>query len=144
MKVIVVGEAPGRLVPGGSPLTGAIGFQICELAGIEYEYYLRRTLRVNVFDEPVRKWDATRATTEAASILSLAEEAQRVVLLGRKVQRAFVVPGPWYEWTTIELPWKRGFANVVCLPHPSGRNRTLNDQEQRDRFGVCFASALLD
>lgn len=119
--VVLVGEAPGAPgYPEPLPPCSRVGRKLANLANLSEERYARAFDRVNVFDRPMQGWDAREAQDRARRIIDLVRH-RRVVLLGRRVARAFRISAEWFEevrcWNT---EW-------YVMPHPSGRNLWYND-----------------
>lgn len=131
MKVLLIGQAPGR-AGDGSPLEGAAGLRLAEFAGISYDEYLRVTDRVNL----LRKWPG-RAPGGKGDLFPIAEaqlaamqldiRGRVVVMVGKGVARAFSVHtrAP-LAWFTLE---DRISTRMAWMYHPSGVNRWYNDPE---------------
>jgi uracil-DNA glycosylase len=138
---LLIGEAPGTFVEGGDPLTGAVGHRIASLLGITEDVYMASFRRANLFDyEIVGKWPWADARHSAADIRDGLKPGERVVLLGVRVADAFeMLDVPLYVWQTL-AGTERTYA--IRVPHPSGRNRLLNDQEHRARFATALLSAV--
>lgn len=141
VKPLVVGEAPGTYVEGGDPLTGAIGTRIANLIGVTYEEYIERYARVNLFDFEIEgRWPWFDARHRAQDIKDTLEEGQRVVLLGVRVADAFgMLDTTLYTWR--QVPGTVPFVQAIRVPHPSGRNRLLNDETHRERFRAALVGA---
>jgi hypothetical protein len=115
---------------------------LAELAGVVFpsEYY-RLFLRCNLLDHwPGRHpsgrgdaWPAKKAIASASDLRTylhvysqaLGERAAfRVVLLGRRVQKAFTNrPLEWFAWKCLDS----GGPQYAVSPHTSGANRRWND-----------------
>lgn len=93
--VVAVGEAPNaltrRIKRRGLILTGQSGRRLAKLLGVSWNFYLRRIDRVNLAPiwKPQFSQRELRATAEAIKPLLA---GKLVVLLGRKVARAFGIP----------------------------------------------------
>lgn len=142
MRPLLVGEAPGgdpaATHPQDQALTGATGRNIARLVGLTYEEYLERTRRVNIFKTPQERWDRAHARWIAANLSVGIESNTKVVLLGTRVADAFGV-GHWQNYA-----WHKLHPGVyaVRVPHPSGRNRVLNEDEERASFRRALLEAL--
>lgn len=159
----MVGEAPGRdcVASRAHHCTGAFARALCGMSGVSLGDYLRAFHRHNVFPRPVKKWNARRAEENMAVFLQSAvchairQRATRVsfVLAGTKVQDAA------YSWIrprwggpvdppgvaeTYELPNLVLRAEVIRIPHPSGRCRLYNDPAVRARVGGIIGGIMRD
>jgi hypothetical protein len=143
-RLVLVGEAPGAVSIRHRPelaLTGSTGRNIARLTQVGWAEYLRHTDRRNLFYDPQDPWPTAKAR-DAARSLEPTLDGLWVVLLGARVADAFGLGGlPHYEWMDAEWPASR--AVVALAPHPSGRNRVLNDPTERARFGVFMRAAIL-
>jgi len=141
MKPLLIGEAPGTYVEGGEPLTGRIASTISSLVGITVEEYLEKFDRANLFDyEMTGRWPWYEARHSAAEIRDGLEDGKRVVLLGVRVADAFeMLTVPLYLWQP--LPGTRS-AQAIRVPHPSGRNRLLNEAHHRSAFRASLIGAI--
>ena len=143
MRIVIVGEAPNSGSLRDRPdlvLGGAIGKRLAYWAGVTIDEYLEWTTRVNLFDEATR-WSKPKARLRAAQILDELQPEDVLILLGEKVAEAFGASDyKLYEWRFTRT--QRGYASVVRLPHPSGRNRVLNDPVARARVGLVFREAM--
>lgn len=120
MKPLIVGEANPY---GGDPEfalwpapRGASGDRLCRLVmGLDSDTYVEAFDRVNLFP---MAWRGAREARERAIAIEEERAGGVLVLLGKKVQRAFRVVAD-------NAPAVGdGF---VVLPHPSGLNRVWND-----------------
>ena len=138
MKLLtLIGEAPGGRIgdvptPEGEGLTSSSGRNLCSIAGWDWDRFLKRADRRNLFNHPVDGWDARAARTSADRLLlELFEGAngRPVLLLGARVAAACSA-AHWenYEWQPLGDLWR-----VARVPHPSGRNRLWNSLEERER-----------
>lgn len=146
MKLLtIIGEAPGGALPvtdEDANLVSSAGRNLADIAGWDWQRYLNRTRRLNLFIDPQddRKWDAGAARLSAERIAGRVEG--RIILLGSKVAAAFGASGlPYYQWTTIRVADRD--LEVARVPHPSGRNRLWNDIDHRARASA-FLRGLLD
>lgn len=149
--VWIIGEAPesGDLREKPSEvLAGRIGKRLAQITGVSFDHYLSRTQRRNLFDVKPEWWSKSDAN-ERAQLLArrMRDESTgipRVVLLGTRVAEAFRVNAPLFTWQVYELPGPspRAMAMVVRIPHPSGRNRQMNDPATQARVGYVLASVL--
>jgi hypothetical protein len=141
-RPLLIGEAPSR--QGDRywrfPLSGNPARVLCQLAGIPpdpestgpgkwtwalYEHFNCVNLIERYADaEP---WSAPRAR-EVARAFKLRPVN---LLLGRRVAVAFRLEDePLFRWADIGQGRR-----AVCLPHPSGLNRKLNDPGMREEMG---------
>jgi uracil-DNA glycosylase len=135
-RVVLVGEDFGNsgYTDDRYALTGDSGRRLARMACVTPVTFYRVTYRINVVKTP-EQWRDPEAIR--AGVLRVAEriEGMRVpiVLLGSKVALAFdVLNVPLYEFTYCP----RINRGVIRAPHPSGRNRLLNDQDQVARYGA--------
>ena len=142
MRPLLIGEAPGGPrtqvpPPLRQALTGAFGMRVSSMAHVPFFTYLRRTDRINLVPRHIGEdgWPAEEART-AAAMIDLRD--RHVLLFGTKVSAAFGVEQlPLYEWIYL-----RG-GLVARVPHPSGRNRNLNDPSERRRMGTFVRGVIL-
>jgi uracil-DNA glycosylase len=148
-NLVVIGQAPGRSA--GLPLEGAGMMRLCRWAGVEFDYYLRRTERLNLINRyPGRsssggdRFPERRAAAEARKLLRMLD-GLTVILLGRNVQTAFGVPDdapPFTRWilphTNPERP-----TTAWLIPHPSGISRFYNCAGNRGLAGELFRALLI-
>jgi uracil-DNA glycosylase len=145
-RLTIVGEAPAGYGQEALPaLEGLVGRRLARMMGITYGEYLTRPSirRKNIFEVPdeARPWDHDRAYVRAGQLLADATFGEKFVLLGAKVSRAFGVAGyDPYEWVRRERASSPVW--VARVPHPSGRNRVLNDAGERHRMSGFLQEAL--
>lgn len=130
-KLMLVGEAPGGSIDlvdrEWMSLTGGAARNLCRIAGWDWEKFLARTQRMNLFYTPIKTWDPDQAARNAR-VLAPVLKSQRVLILGNKVAHAFELDDrPFYEWF-----WAYD-ALVARIPHPSGKNRKWNSTIERDK-----------
>jgi uracil-DNA glycosylase len=155
LKPLLVGEAPSRR---GDrywmfPLSGPPAKVLCELAGIPAQpggstygrwtwalYDVFETVNLIERFKDAEPWSAPRARDRARELAEV-HAPLVAVLLGRKVAAAWgLADRPVGEWGPA-LPGGLPVPEVVCLPHPSGLNRTLNDPEVRALMGRGLVEA---
>lgn len=154
-KPLLVGEAPSQR--GDQywmfPLSGPPARVLCEAAGISPHpgtrhgswtwalYDVFETVNLIERYKDAEPWSAPRARTRGRELME-AHAPLIAVLLGRKVAAAWGlegrVLGEWGPALVGGLP----VPEVVCLPHPSGLNRTLNDPEVRALLGRGLVEAM--
>lgn len=105
----------------------ATGARLAALADLSAREYLRRFTRLNLC---VGRWDS-RAARERALAIRLEHPDAVLVLLGRRVARAFGHGAPWWSFE----------GRAVAVPHPSGRNRAYNAPEARARTAEALRVA---
>ena len=142
-KVVLVGEAPGRpMRPDEEPLMGRSALRIAGLAAITVAEYREQTERMNLFDQPQARWRVRDAEKAAAAILPRFD-GRRVIMLGQRVAAAFdvadYVPFTW-GWG-VERGGRVRF-DFAVIPHPSGRNRFWNTEENRALARIFLRQAL--
>lgn len=150
LRPVLVGQAPGPNTDPDLPLyplpRGSAGGRLADYMGLSLGQYLRTFERVNLLreypgargvkhsrtvDHQQDRFPAQRART-AANALRPMLAGRHVLLMGRGVAKAFGLeevpylqarvvpmrrPTAVQEWTAI----------VGVVPHPSGRNRWMND-----------------
>jgi hypothetical protein len=142
----IIGEAPARNADPSRPLAGRAGRVICLLAGWEcddpHEELSRRFFLVNLLDEwPGRAgkgtvWPAALARRRAEALREALSGRLAALLLGWRVAGAFGIrDGSYGLWRPEDelVP-----ARHAVLPHPSGINRALNDQDVRIAAGTIL------
>lgn len=148
-KLILVGEAPGGSGAEAVPaLEGMAGRTLAKMMGVPDAVYLEHTTRRNLFETPDegRLWKPLEARSRAIRLAGDFRHGDRVVLLGAKVARAFMFAEDHtrYEWISMHrlLTGETWWAALV--PHPSGRNRMLNDPAERERMRKFLHEAIRD
>lgn len=114
----------------------ASGGQLCRILGIDPNTYLTLYSRLNLCRG---EWSASAASDAAAEILN--ERPLALVLLGRKVERAFFGRrgGPGY-FAAADVP--ESLTRALVLPHPSGLNRMWNEPGTVTRARRAFRRLL--
>jgi hypothetical protein len=128
------------------PLSGAPARVLCQLAGIPpqeggstggrwtwalYDHFDAENLFRRYAD--ATPWSLPKARNRAR----LCDTNEVNVLLGVKVIKAFDLDVVYFEWT--ELPAGQ---LVVGIPHPSGLNRKLNNEQTRTLMGATLRDAM--
>ena len=151
MKTMIVGIAPARAGDEGQPLSAlasqSTGRKIADMLCLRPLDYMDKFDRINVcpFPQPstIKPKDWTAAAENLAGSLL---RGRRVILLGSNVAECFGIPRTAYEY----LEWKeiskeRAYIGIAgfrvgrmappfswaVLPHPSGRNRWYNEEENK-------------
>jgi len=137
-RVLFVGEAP-TISNVGFPLHPDYcdaGRRLLGYTGWSREEFLRLADRTNLFEHPQERWGPVSAR-DAATTMVVDDWAryEHVVLLGRRVADSFreVGSAPFFRcafYGCATSARSRGTRAYVC-PHPSGRNRWWNDQNNR-------------
>ena len=142
----IVGEAPAGYGQEALPaLEGLVGKRLANMMGLTLGAYLEHPLirRKNVFEIPdeAKPWDYKRAYYRAMQIMVAALPSSRIICLGTKVATAFnIVDIPVAEWKSTDTD--DGPIWLARLPHPSGRNRVLNDPAARTQMAKFLYQAL--
>ncbi len=136
----LVGEAPGGRGDEPAPaLEGVAGHALARMTGLSYEDYLDRFERRNVFETPNegRRWHYPLAQLAAARMAAEFGDDDVVVFLGSRVAHAFGMSElPLYKLITYHRTIKGDTIVVGRVPHPSGRNRRLNDPLERSKMSA--------
>jgi uracil-DNA glycosylase len=139
-KVLLVGEAPSRELHTSQQLhLSLMSPALADLAGVGFPgEWARLFRRTNLLESwpgraPSGRGDLfdARAAAESAGRLidrGLQLKVDLVVLLGRRVERAFGRPRVLWFAEIPALPWRTRVA-----PHPSRISRWWNDEENRSR-----------
>ena len=125
------------------PITGRIGRRLAGLCGLDYHDFLRTFDRRNLLNYeqgPLGKGDDFDpfAARRSALLMTPALTGREVVLLGRRVERAFLGPTslPYLSWTDLQ-----GVRWATC-PHPSGINRWWNEPANRSKAEEFWNAAV--
>jgi uracil-DNA glycosylase len=157
-KPLMVGESPSRTGDRYHrfPLSGAPARTLCRAAGWEPDgpaselgswtwalYGWFET--VNVFSRyaDATPWSAVIARQRAIEIVKDSRPGT-IVVLGNRVAAAFGIldssnPFVWLEWSSAAIGHSY---RIVRIPHPSGRNRLLNDPAMREAVGRTLREAV--
>jgi uracil-DNA glycosylase len=165
-KPVLLGEAPSK---SGDryhmfPLSGAVAQALCKMADIKplagesrygqwtwalYEHFECENL--------IERWPGAQGRGSAfplAVARPLAvdfvkeHDGRVVVLLGSRLKSLFTVVVENYVWHEKLVAYDghggvhQAGCQVVAIPHPSGLNRVLNDQAERDRSGAVLREAI--
>ncbi len=143
-RLVVVGLAPARTSPPGSPAlaSGArTGERLEDLLGCPV-HVAATTNVLPRFDHPIRG-DAARRLGEELRALLERERVVRVVILGMDAARLMGLrhgaarSDLWFRWEWDSF--RPGGLYYAVAPHPSGRSRYWNEPENRERARAFFA-----
>lgn len=141
MSIVFVGEAPALPdVPAFWPFEPGAGSRLAGLMGLTPQVFWQMRMKgtitlVNLFGEPVEGWDAGLAATKATLlcfdhfVVGPGVLRWNLVMLGRKVARAFDDPRPFFELSETDAGNR-----AVVVPHPSGKCRAWNDKRNVAKF----------
>jgi len=133
-KILLVGEAPGRLGLTRPPLYGRTRQLIMNAAGISENEFDRLFATTNLFtswqggDEHGDYFSLYKARPHASNILDNSTH-QTIVLVGLRTATAFglkVTTNQCFKW------FKMKHRQVAVMPHTSGRNRWWNSHVNRE------------
>lgn len=145
-------EFAGRLLT-KLALTGPAGRTLARCADVEFHFYLNACERRNLLN----RWPGSngrgsafplREANRVAVAMMPALNGRRVVLLGKRVARAFWVETDYLKWAghTYRHPDRLDevFAHfhVAVVPHPSRINRWWNDAQNLIRARAFLRDAL--
>lgn len=150
MKPLLIGQAPGPNTDPDYPLFPAprtsAGGRLCELIGLSRGEYLSLFDRCNLlpyFPGRTQARDDSFPMAPArlaAQVMRPLLRGRRVVIVGRKVADAFDLPKvDWFEPIQLRCGPRHaatgcsGLADVIVIPHPSGRNHWYNTELNRAR-----------
>ena len=136
MKILLVGQAPGRRIGGDAPLAGRAGRRLAAVMGLTYEEYLRVCDRINLLDS----WGGKRGKGDAFNLKDARRRAAQmnlfgydvVLFIGVAVARVFGEDGPILIWHNT------GAQRRIIIPHPSGINRWWNDKANLEQAQLAL------
>lgn len=137
-RILLIGQAPGPNTNPRKPLyplpESSSGGRLAKFMGLTAEQYLVLFDRCNVLQEFPGKYDRDdrfpirQALIAARAMLPFLKDRQ-VVFVGRNVANVFGYQElPFHKWT---VDTEFDFL-LSCVPHPSGRNRWYNLEENVD------------
>lgn len=130
------GHSPSRFHTDRYALTGPSGERLAAMAGEHRLYFYTLTSRTNVVTLP-EQWRDRQLVASGVRRIETLMRHRHTILLGSRVAAAFGHGAdPQFAWMTTD----RGV--VACVPHPSGRNRVLNDQEVVRRYSQFLRDAV--
>lgn len=141
---LVVGEAPSRAMRPGDPPLLLARHELAQMAGLGLAQFLERFELCNLLPSwPGRaesgkgdQFPLLEARLEAMRIW-IERKPQRMILLGRRVERAFSLrEQPWFAWVR-----NAGGCEVATVPHPSHVSMFWNDVGNRVRAREFWRSA---
>jgi uracil-DNA glycosylase len=150
--VIIYGQAPGRV--SGPPLGGRAGRLLADLAGLVGYAELAERFEIRnllpYWPGPASgkgdRFSSAEARARAEGELRYLAAGDRLLLLGKGVQKAFGVSGDPCTSTEIRLRGRGQAApaslTAYLLPHPSGVNLWWNDPENREAASRFFREIL--
>lgn len=137
--ILLVGEAPSATSDPRRPLEGRTGAKLAALAGMSMEAFGRRFALANLLHaypgpgasgkgSAFPDEEARVAASQLRALLSVEPAPRRIVLLGKRVARAF---GERAEPLCAWRPARFGGRDVelAVVPHPSGVNKWYNSPE---------------
>lgn len=152
-KIVILGAAPGPTSDPNRPLSAdsESGARLLVWLGLTEDEARDLVVRMNVLDEwPGRaqdgSWSAFACTSAkvreaAADVLRRRVGRRPVLMLGRSVATACRVPR---STSLTLLRWVEVDGRIVAvLPHPSRKNRSLNDRSLEQRT-IQFCRELVD
>lgn len=147
-KLVIVGEAPGGKGTEDLPaLEGLVGRRLAKMMELPYEEYLETVDRRNIFESPDAgvPWESRKALIRAMQMMSVFPHNGRIVILGKRAAQAFRIAqfDPYHFVSAVRI-WSGDTLWMAHVPHPSGRNRLLNDPKERERMGRFLREAWKD
>lgn len=125
-RLLIVGEDYGnslaRYHRDKYALSGESGERLAEMAGMDLLKFLAATDRTNVV-ELAEDWKSPVLVSAGVARVTARMDGRRVLLLGVRVAQAVGAAHlPLFEWRPVRMN-----VSMARAPHPSGRNRQLND-----------------
>lgn len=139
---LLIGEWPPKTGEGPyGPLSARPAHVLAGILGVTYETFLCLFERANL----LKYWVSERPPRIAslrvmAGHLSDPPPGAPVIMLGRRVARAFEFKHEFYDWAQVGI---KSSTPCVVVPHPSGKNLMYNDAAERERVGDALRKALL-
>ena len=131
MKILLVGQAPGRNGDPATPLLyGGTGSKLTALFGMSERQYLERFDRINVLDFwPGKSGKGDKFPTREATRSAAIKSKQ---IIGRRVLFVGISPAAAFGFKPQPLRWRKFNGGIAAiLPHPSGVNKWWNDPANR-------------
>lgn len=124
MSIYVVGESLGR---------GGTRAHLARLLGLDESEMMASVVWLNLWEYP-----GVDVSRYVDLVERSAEPGDAVLLLGRRVARAFGLG----DIEPLGMVWRNGGIGpcIVAVPHPSGRNRWWNDSERADDAEMTLRS----
>ena len=132
MKILLIGQAPGRRGDSTEPLQGRIGEKLTALFGLNEQQYLEQFDRMNVLDFwPGRSGKGDKFPIHDAKRMASNKSAN---LSGRRILFIGIATASAFGFEYAPLKWRKfNGGRAAILPHPSGVNRWWNDPGNRKR-----------
>lgn len=149
-RLVLVGEAPGGRGTEDLPaLEGLVGNRLAKMLELNFQQYRdhESIVRKNIFESPDAgvPWDRRAALLRARQLMMTFEHGDRVVVLGKRAAEAFQIEQfGLYRWVSAQRIFSGETFWLANVPHPSGRNRLLNDEAERERMAKFLREALRD
>jgi uracil-DNA glycosylase len=136
MKLLIIGERPGKYNDGKRAFSGKSGERLAEFLGMTKQEFLDHVDTVNLFNDVSNHWNAQAAVKRAKEI----NVKDRIVLLmGYKVADAFEVKGSYFELVNIPNAFE-----AYIFPHSSGANRFWNSPSNTEMAKRFFREKFID
>jgi uracil-DNA glycosylase len=137
LKSVFIGQMPNSVDDEGDPLTlkypDSSGSRLAKWMNVTAEEFADRFVRVNLNPHSDDEFSPAHWKASARNMAGLLEH-RRVVLLGRAVAEAFDLNPRQYDYFRwFDHPSGYETSLFVVIPHPSGRNRLYNDQQNVNR-----------
>ena len=147
MKAVFVGQCPASIEDQGDPLTlknpSSSGSRLAGWMGVTPEEFSANFIRVNVNPHSEEEFSPGYWIPAARNLKGLLEH-RRVVLLGRLVAESFELRQTDYQFFRwFDHPSDYETSLFCVIPHPSGRNRMYNDQQNIARVSDLLSTIWL-